>query len=440
MHLRLTDGTTTVDLAGATTGIRGMTYFPAPGDGQVRVSESAEVIGSGTEAQIRAAVNSIERMLEGARRRAELGTGARVWLEYRPVASDSYFRSEVYDGRVVWSDEPGTRRMKDASPIVRYALLIERAPWWEGPEVELAISTNGNAAATGGRPITNDGISNWVQVANTQVEGTLPAPVRMRLTNTIGSAQYFRDFYLGLNAFGNPTGFGHLMQGENRVAGYGTSHSNANASGGSFVRVSVGTAGAYALAFQVASALTAAGGRWFRLVLRAGAVAMPSGITVRPEIWDASGLNPLWVGTAQVLRSGVDLHDLGSVPFPPGAWDTAYGEVRLLLWMQAASGTPTVEVDYIALLGTDGYRQMVQVGNQVGNGDHVEFDEIEGRHYVLTTGGVRSPLFVARGPGLRVWPGVTQRLVVVEGLATGSAPISHTFTARLWYRPRRATV
>ena len=178
MQLRITDGTTTVELSGATAGIKGVTYFPAPPEGGEPVTETAELVGSGTEAQIRTAVNAVERLLVDAKRRKEKGTGARVFLEYKPVASDSLWRSELFDGRLTWSDDPGARQLRWTSPQTKMALLIERAPWWEGPETELPLSATGQAAATEGRTLTNVPATNWVQIVAAQVTGTLPAPVQ----------------------------------------------------------------------------------------------------------------------------------------------------------------------------------------------------------------------------------------------------------------------
>ena len=45
MQLRVTDGTTTVDLSGGTTGISGSTYFPlGPSATEASVAEQAELV------------------------------------------------------------------------------------------------------------------------------------------------------------------------------------------------------------------------------------------------------------------------------------------------------------------------------------------------------------------------------------------------------------
>src|SRR5574343_414825 len=323
MQLRVTDGTTTVTLSGQT-GIAGCTYFPATASaGGAQVSETAEIVGSGTAAQIRSAANSIQKLLDDARRRRASGLGTRVFVEYKPVDSDTLYRSEILDGRVVWSAEPAYRRLGDSTPAIRYAVILERAPWWEGPETELAISANGQSAATGGRTLTNDGVNNWVQVADTQVGGTLPAPVRLRLINNTGSEQGYARLHVGINALAAPTTFGHVIQGENQVSGYGSDQANGSSSGGYYARVSGGAAGGIICHWVVPAAMMAAGGRWLQLLMALAGDA-PTGTTVKWSIYDFAGLVLLWEGQEVALAAGTRLHDTGAVPIPPGSWGTNY--------------------------------------------------------------------------------------------------------------------
>lgn len=438
MQLRVTDGTTTVTLSGQT-GIAGCTYFPATASaGGAQVSETAEIVGSGTAAQIRSAANSIEKLLDDARRRRASGLGTRVFVEYKPVDSDTLYRSEILDGRVVWSAEPAYRRLGDSTPAIRYAVILERAPWWEGPETELAISANGQSAATGGRTLTNDGVNNWVQVADTQVGGTLPAPVRLRLINNTGSGQGYARLHVGINALAAPTTFGHVIQGESQVSGYGSDQANGSSSGGYYARFSVGAAGAIICHWVVPAAMMAAGGRWLQLLMALAGDA-PTGTTVKWSIYDFAGLVLLWEGQEVALAAGTRLHDTGAVPIPPGSWGTNYGQVRLVLWAKRPAGTANLDIDYIGLVGPDGYRYVYELGYSVLNNEYLEFDEIEGRAYVADAT-YTYPILVTYGSPLMIYPGRTQRVWVWEMLSNGTTPITLTHSVRMWYRPRRATV
>jgi hypothetical protein len=105
--------------------------------------------------------------------------------------------------------------------------------------------------------------------------------------------------------------------------------------------------------------------------------------------------------------------------------------------MQASAAT-TVSVDYVQLVPMDGYRHVEQVGYSVPNGGAVEINEIDESVYYWS-GSQRWPLHVASGPGLKVWPNVTQRLYILHDEVFVS-PVANTFSVRLWHRPRRSTV
>lgn len=439
MQLRISDGTTTVDLSGSTTGVYGCTYFPAVGaDVDPTVADRADLILSGTEAQIRGAVNSVEHLLAGALRRARLGTGVRVWLEYKPIDTDTLYRSEIYDGRVVFDEDPGARRWAGSTLRMRAALIVDRSNWWESTsETELELSSSGNSAATGGRTITNAPTANWIGIASTQVAGTLPAPLRLKLTNTSGSSKGYADIYIGNDAYGAPTA-DHYIEGENQISGYGTDQAVAGSSGGSVVELTVTATSSLLVAWLVPAGMMAAAGRWYRLLMRSG---YPSpNIRVKPTIYDYYGLIKLWEGAETLLaNSAWQLNDLGAVPVPPGAYATDYAQIRLALWLRADSST-TFQIDYVALLAQDdAFRQVHQLGMSVANNDSLEIDEIDAR-YTHIEGSSKHPILVPTGRPLVVYPGVTQRLHILERIGTGASGVTNTMSVRAYYRPRRRTV
>jgi hypothetical protein len=391
-----------------------------------------------TTATIRAALNNVEKLLDAAKRRRATGYGVRVFVEYKPVDGDSLYRSECYGGRLVFSEEPGARRFGDNNPAIKVALVLERAPWWEGPEVELQLSAQGQAAATGGRTLTNNGTNNWVQVAAAQVAGTLPGAARLRLKNTAGVGKNYREFYVGVNAFASPSTFGGVHQATADLTGSG-SVANATCSDGSYRNFSVTTSEMLLASWLLTAAQMSAGGRWCRLLARLFSYNTTKSIRIRPVIRDYYGLVTLWEGSPIWLPTvaAMELVDLGSVPLPPGAYTTDYAQVRLGLKMQAAEAT-TVSLDYVQLVPRDGYRHISQVGMQIPNNDYVEFDEIEGR-FTSIESGARHPIHVATGEGLYLQPNMLQQVRVLHDEGQTS-PIASTFSAQLWHRPRRSTI
>lgn len=448
MNLRITDGTTTILLSGSdgTYGASyGVSYIPSTGAGGT-MTEQVDWILSGTVANIRSAVNVVERLLNDARRRRETQQGARVWLEYRPVATDDYYRSELFDGRVVWSSEPGERMITQAtSARVRVAVLVERAPWWEGAEAELQLSTSNASAATGGRTIYNHddagtGHDNWVQIASTQVGGVLPAPVRVELTNTVGSAQSYRKLHMATNAYGTPASFTHILEAED-ASGGGTPTADANCSGGEYLAISLGTGIDLSLAWTISAAqLGYALGRYFRVLARFQDTT--GNATVRMAVYDSAGTTLLYAGETFVFGAadayGI-VKDLGTVPLPPGGYTSSYTAITLVMEI---TGPLIAELDFLQLTPLDAYRYVELFGAAVANNAAIVDDGLEGITYVRTSSaaaGLASP----RGEPLLVFPGKTQRLIFLhETVDSGNpaSPIANTMTARVYYRPRRPTV
>ena len=134
-----------------------------------------------------------------------------------------------------------------------------------------------------------------------------------------------------------------------------------------------------------------------------------------------------------------ELLDLGPVPVPPGPYGAGYGQVMLKLWEETAAGTYQVNVDYLSFLGPDGVRTAETVGMQWQTNDVFVIDEIEGQAYG-ESGGVRYPYLIPGGEPLLLIPGATNRITQVAAPSTGTGAVNHTYTMRLYYRPRRASL
>lgn len=437
--LTLSDGTTSADLF-SLAGTFPTEWALATPDAQAEAPESiADVINvliqAASGAALQTAVRTIERLLQAAARRARTGLGPRVFVNVQwDGEATGPWRSEIYGGRLDLEEAPNQwGRLK-----VTGALGLTRAPWWEGPETELQISANGQSAATGGRTLTNNGTANWFEIAAAQVAGSLPSPMRLQVANAVAGDVSWNTFYWGLNSFGAPSTFGGVLQGEDQVAGFGTDQSSSEASGGFYNTVSVTTTGAWRNAWLLPTAMTAAGGRWFRMILRAFP-SLGAQMKLRAAIFDASGLNTLWQGQEVTWNGGLDLIDLGAAPIPPGEWGSGYGQVQLRLFSQVVSGTYGLAIDYLALLGTDGLRVGKTPGMVWANGSIVMVDEIEGVAYGQA-GGVRYPYLTVSGKPLLLEPATTQRVVQLAALGTFTGSRDHTYTVRAYYRPRRATL
>ncbi len=443
MYLDISDGTTTVVLSG-TSPVRGCTYFPATaqyrnGDWQP-VTEDAVVNLIGTAANIRTTINSIETLLQAAIRRQETGVGDRVFVNYKPVDADAAaYRSEVFDGRVVWSTDPGLRRLGDTNPPIQVDVIWTRAPGWDGAETEASISSNGQAAATGGRTVTNNPAgANWIQAAAAQITGDMPTPCRLELTNTSGGSQAYRKLFLNVNAFSDPGNLVYYLQAEAVVSG-GSSSADATCSGGNKWSITLSTTPTTYQWTLPQADMQRTKGRRARIIARV--VGIPGATYVRPKILDGGGAQVLWAGDELYLGSLTDtvLLDLGIVPLPPGGYGASYAAHRLGLEMRS-SGAPTPVFDVFQITMVDSYRYMELASVSVANNATVIVDGIEGRNYISASS-VWTPLATSFGEPLMLYPGVINRIhALYEIAATAGVPITGTFSARLYYRPRRLTV
>jgi hypothetical protein len=441
ISLSLTDGTTTVSLSG-TAPVLGATFWPQTsqyrnGEWQ-NVTEDAEVNLRGTAATIRSTVASIEMLLQAAIRRQETGVGDKVYVTFAPLSETAY-RSEVFDGRVVWSTDPGLRRLGDTNPTVRIDVIWTRAPGWDGAETQASVSANAQAASTSARTITNNAANgNWIQAAADQVTGDMPTPCRLELTNTTGSAQAYRKLFINVNAFSDPANLVHYLQAEAAVSG-GSSSADATCSGGNKWSVTLSTTPTTYQWTLPAADMQRTKGRRARITARV--VSIAGATYVRPKILDGAGAQVLWTGDELYLGSLTDtvLLDLGIVPLPPGGYGTPYAAHRLGLEMRS-SGAPTDVFDVLQLTMLDSYRYVDLNSISVANGATLQLDSIEGLNYISSSS-VWTALATSFGGPMMLYPGQLQRIhVLYEIAATAGVPITGTFGAKLFYRPRRLTV
>lgn len=449
MDLSLTDGTTTVQLnSGAVTTLHdAILRAPAMSVGQANDNPAAVgyenvthdfslLIDDSTAALVQTAARNIQKMLETARRRQATRRGPKVYLQIELDSDSETWRAEVLGG-VLETDQALDQLRR---PVVEALLSVICRAGWEGEEAELAISSSGYSAATGGRTITNIPASNWFQVEAAAINGVLPARCRVQLANTTGGNVSYRNFYVGNNAFADPDGLTYALEGEDRVTGYGTVVSDAAYSGGEYCSISIGTSQSIGIMWTLATATMAAGGRRFRALMRANGYTAGNAPHVQPMIYDNTGVTKLWEGQEIQIGDGSndpELIDLGTIPLPPGEYDENYRQIRFALAVRGESAT-TLKIDYVQLMGTDGERHVKQTGSNLTNGSSAVFDEIDNKFYA-TNGLTKTPIYVPFRKGLWVFPGQQNRFHVLND-ELNDAPIDHTMSARLYYRPRRLTI
>jgi len=412
MQLQLTDGTTTVTLSG-TSPVTGCTYFPNTPDrkGGVYedVTETAQVVLTGTAANIRTSVNSIERLFELAALRQAGGTNPKVYVNYAPVAETAH-RSEILEGRVIWDTNPGLRRLSDTNPTVRIGVIWRRRFYWEGAETSLGTATVNNGPS--GNTLTYNSVT-----------GSLPAPVRLTLTNP-GSSISTQKFYIAndvANLFATTDHFLYVAGGSESVTWSGsTSHSN------NLWTINVPTALAAAM-------------RGERYRVWAAFSSIPDNVYVRASVQTViSGVPNLGQAGGELIaggNNGKQLMDLGALNMPPSGYIgtgavfsivlsffAGFGGSATLLWVMIAPAHTTLDLR--------------QAGYSIATDQAVVHDGIEDVDYLSLASKYPG---IERTGELLLYPGQQNKLRLLwdEGNTFNAA---RQLSVAGVYRPRRLLV
>jgi hypothetical protein len=432
----LTDGTTTISLnAGSylTTSYKMATPDSRDPD---HATETLEVLISGASlSAIQTNVRAVELLLEAAKRRFTNQSGPRIFFTVQWDGEGSAWRAEVTDGRLETEEAPDQLRRGR----VETALILTRGPF-EGDEVQLTLTNANGTNNTAGLVIWNHndggaGHDNWASIDAAEVGGTLPAPVRVRFVSNISGSRYWRGWWISTNPYTDQANFTHVIEGEDRVTGYGTITANATCSGGNYNSLSVTTSGQ--MQWDISAADVArAGGHPFRILARFHGSNNNLNYA-QACIYDATGFVELLSGDL-VQSDTYGVMDLGVLRIPPDVYATGYGAVRLILKLYV-TGTKTITLDYIQLMPADTTRMMVQRGMTHVLNTENGFDESEGRAYGGTAA-AGTPIYIMKGAPLLLEPGKTQRLYLLVTDSTGGSDIADNWTMQAWYRPRRWSV
>ena len=433
--LSITDGTTTFSLS--TTNAYLQLYVPVePQPGELSVSETVELTFYAASASaMQTAIQTLQRLLDGIRRRQAWGVGPAVYLNFQPDGDATTWRSEMLDARLEYGEDTLSVYPQAKMPAT---LVLQRAPYWEGALTQIPLTNSSASNNTSGITIYNHDDSgtnhdNYVQIAAADVGGSLPAPVKLELTNGTGSTQNWKQIWMANNAFSDPANFTHILEGETQVAG-GTTGSNSDSSASAYATITINTQDTHQWTLS-AALLQDAQGYDFHMLTRFRSVN--GTVYIRPAILDSSGSYALWTGDeTQVTITSDAIVDLGVCPLPPGGYSTAYGAQRLY-WALRSASSVVVQTDFIAFFPANTFRKLRMLST-TANGVKVTDDQPEGRAYSVASS-AETPNIAVSGMPLTVWPNTLQRIYVLWSYFDLSASISTTMSVKAWYRPRRAS-
>lgn len=418
--LRITDGTETATLSGADRFL-GAAFNPLAGKDEVTpVAESARVILEGTAANVLLDTQKIERILATARKAPS--TNVRVYVEFQRTGDTLIYRAQIYDGRLIWSDDPVRNQLFSAATAVEVVVAWERAPVWEtSTETDGGSKAIFNGDGSGTDPdgtVVGTTGANAYNAGEWAVTGVLPMPAHVILTNNDNAAVSLQRVWIANDVFARFKAGEHLVSGATLNWGAAATHA-----------VPIGTF--FELSTEQIAGFIAAGGMRLLAVFS----TVPAAKYFKAWLLQKQGItttySDVWLGPEVLTVAGRYVYDLGFLPAPPNVKTFTQFYLALSIY-SAASGT--ADLDFIMLCPGQNVLTLEQIamswadnGTLEWHGDR-RYAEVNGYHGTVQGNGE-----------LLLYPSRNNRLAV---LVEGSSGLVNTVSMllQLKYRQRRATV
>lgn len=447
IQMTLTYGSTTIDLqASGRVVLDG--YYPEVSSDGSKVTDRVDVWVTGTTAEIQASIQAINQAFQYAKDHPNGSEGC--WLNYAVNTTESTWRSRVTNGAVM-HDAKLDARWRQGRALL--ALAIERLPFWEGAETDVPLSNpNGTNLTTGinvyncndGAGATPNKRNNYVEIAAADVEGDLPAPMKLMVTNTYATNRLM-NLWIGHNYTDPANSIWNL---EAEAADGVTAIAKSDCSGGYEVSKTVNIDIPLALfIWTLTSAqISAAKGQWVHAIPRFSNADSLANIRfsfairwspVRLIIWESDPFLPVSLKKLAIM-------DMASFRLPP--WLQASGdlsELQLAMYGQrTVSSDQPLSLDFLQLIPADGFRYLVNPMYGVPSTYRIVDDGISGELFQddgadLNRAGVVS----GYGDPILLQPNKLQRLYfLMHSSLAYTAEIDRSISVKATYRPRRTSV
>ncbi len=473
MQIQFTDGTTLIAFAYATSGNLLRRYTPTTPDYEYvtaesslrdggeqpvssyrNVTETVEVAWTGTLSEQRESIQTLNRLFQAARYRQRTGMGDPLFVEFSPEGEGGYddtdnWRSEILSGRVLVDDVYRTGLQLESEQLLSQ-IVFTRRHFWEGAEAQLPLTNANGTDDLAGLLVYNcqdDGADygtrvNYVDIDGVDIEGDLPAPIRLEMTNTYASNET-GAVWIGRNAFSDPANLSHVIEGEDATAG-GSDVAVGSASGGYVRRYTTVTPASWyeGITWALSSnLLTSAAGNYFQLMARFETATVNLAY-YRFKVSLLQGASVFWESAPFRIDTNLS-HSIRPLlamrlpPWkPPPTGAAAACSLRLGVYRETG-GDDDLDVDFIHLFATDSYAMLSHVGVALDEDDTLVFDCVEDNLYIVAAGGGTGS-FVRYGTMVVVEPDMNQRLYFLQASNLGdTAEVDRTMTVKAYYRPRR---
>lgn len=372
------------------------------------VKEVATLILKGAASSVLDAVRNIELAMTMADRDD-------VYVEYS--ASGTAYRSRIVGGSVNWSDRAKLRNLQSSTVTSEVFIEWTREYFWESTvEEQITVSS---AFGTDENEVEIDNRADaWVEIGSSDIDGAIPAPARIRIKNNNGESRAWRWVWMSNNVWNDALNF-----------------SPRAAPGGSDTWTDSSSHVQERMRYEFPEfRCIDMAGDYFR-VLWYGALS--------PHCYMKGYVcivnDPLYVRRifGQEVSAGVlpSILDLGIFPLPPGA-ATGYTGFEVSI---RDDGSGFITTDALLFLPVTNGRRLHMTAYEVADGESIEDDGIDGRHYFVDSSGATAPYTNAYEQPIYLVPNRYQKLwIYVSEGSTFDEDMTKLIS--IWYRPRRLTM
>lgn len=418
-------------------------YSPKAGNGVDEITETLEIYITGANAAaIQTGMRTIGKLLETARYRSEEHVGHRVYLMARVSGETNWWQSEILDGRILLTETGVEGALANGRADARltltrdgfFSMQLQASVWMSNPNSPSGtnIATIFNCADESGA--APNVLANYVLVAEEDIQGDLPAPVYIQLTNK-ASVNDFKKIFIG-RTLQHEKQYNLVLS---RFTKDFVGTADATCAGGSFASASLSTNNETTLfSFSIPETnMMDLGGDLYHILARFRDNGSLGNVKFRLQL--LSGSTVVWKGPQIRLENTDIMQDLGVANLPPGPyyqWD----DVTLAITGQRTTAvTETVELDFLQFFG----REFVKLKMLVSIGPNQRLD-YGGRDQYLSSvdaTGYHMDVIAYGADTLTLRPGQDNAFwFLVQSTDPNTAAKDHKSNINMVYHPRRSTL